>query len=44
MQVFDPATKFTRSLAKVLVHEGGFSNYPGRSWRGYYEGRHPARL
>jgi len=29
MQVMlDPAAEFTRSLAKVLVHEGGFSNHP----------------
>lgn len=28
MQVIDPAAEFTRSLAKVLVHEGGFSNHP----------------
>lgn len=28
MQVLDPANEFTRSLAKVLVHEGGFSDHP----------------
>lgn len=28
MQVIDPAKEFARSLAKVLVHEGGHSNHP----------------
>lgn len=28
MPVIDPAAEFTRSLAKVLVHEGGYSNHP----------------
>ncbi len=28
MQVIDPAKEFARSLAKVLVHEGGYSNHP----------------
>jgi len=28
MQVLDPAVEFDRSLAKVLVHEGGYSNHP----------------
>ncbi|TCU25275.1 glycoside hydrolase family 108 protein [Rhizobium laguerreae] len=27
MQVIDPATEFDRSLTKVLVHEGGYSNH-----------------
>jgi lysozyme family protein len=27
MQVIDPAKEFARSLAKVLKHEGGFSNH-----------------
>src|SRR6478752_5068524 len=28
MQVIDPANEFDRSLAKVLVHEGGYSDHP----------------
>ncbi|NLS07166.1 hypothetical protein HGP14_28110 [Rhizobium sp. P32RR-XVIII] len=28
MQVIDPAKEFPRSLAKVLVNEGGYSNNP----------------
>ncbi|MBB4277014.1 glycoside hydrolase family 108 protein [Rhizobium mongolense] len=28
MPVYDHANEFARSLAKVLVHEGGFSNHP----------------
>ncbi|SCW38970.1 Lysozyme family protein [Rhizobium mongolense subsp. loessense] len=28
MPVYDPANEFARSLAKVLVHEGGYSNHP----------------
>ena len=26
MPVLDPANEFARSLAKVLLHEGGYSN------------------
>jgi lysozyme family protein len=28
MPVYDTANEFSRSLAKVLVHEGGYSNHP----------------
>ncbi|MGO4196844.1 glycoside hydrolase family 108 protein [Rhizobium sp. YAF28] len=28
MPVYDTASEFSRSLAKVLVHEGGYSNHP----------------
>ncbi len=28
MPVYDTANEFSRSLAKVLMHEGGYSNHP----------------